>query len=249
MQASQNSSDVDPTELSESCPSHGLYISRVVADFAGLAIRSDCPVCAKERKAEARSTEYRERVDLAAREANVPPRYRSSRLDRPLPAQARAADVLRRYVANFEHARDRGSAPIMVGPPGGGKTWLGAALVQELQRGGYRAKRLSVLELMAALRSSWRHASKRSHRELVLDLVGLDLVVLDDVGAQVGNELELACIFEVVDARYSAGNAPTAVISNLPAEQLQAFLGERTWRRLSESGFVVVVDQAAALTA
>ena len=59
--------------------------------------------------------------------------------------------------------------------------------------------------------------------------------VIDEIGAQKGSEYELGLLHEVIDRRYQLV-LPTVVVSNLPANALDQFIGDRALDRLRQNG-------------
>ncbi|MNI63073.1 DNA replication protein DnaC [compost metagenome] len=70
---------------------------------------------------------------------------------------------------------------------------------------------------------------------MIGELAGLDLLVIDEVGAQKGSEYELGLLHEVIDRRYQLVR-PTVVVSNLAANTLGQFIGVRALDRLRQNG-------------
>ena len=62
----------------------------------------------------------------------------------------------------------------------------------------------------------------------------LDLLVIDEVGAQAGTHYELSVLHEVLDRRYQLVK-PTVVVSNMDAKELGQYIGERALDRLREN--------------
>ncbi len=52
---------------------------------------------------------------------------------------------------------------------------------------------------------------------------------------QFGSEAEKLILFEIINTRYEKMK-PTILISNLPLEELSAFIGERVIDRMSDGG-------------
>ena len=53
------------------------------------------------------------------------------------------------------------------------------------------------------------------------------------MGIQAGTDNEKAVLFDVVDRRYSE-KRPTIFVTNLDADGLHEFVGDRIWDRLTE---------------
>lgn len=64
---------------------------------------------------------------------------------------------------------------------------------------------------------------------------GLDLLILDEIGAQLGTDWERLMLFKIINERYKQV-LPTILISNLDRGQLSDYLGARIVDRMSEGG-------------
>ena len=68
----------------------------------------------------------------------------------------------------------------------------------------------------------------------------VDLLIIDEVGAQAGTDSERGHLLEVIDLRYQA-ELPTIVISNCGRDGLTHSLGERAVDRLRDHGGLLCV--------
>lgn len=62
-----------------------------------------------------------------------------------------------------------------------------------------------------------------------------DLLILDEVGVQFGSDTEKLMLFDILNERYERRH-PTILMSNLPRDEVSAYLGERVFDRLREDG-------------
>ena len=68
------------------------------------------------------------------------------------------------------------------------------------------------------------------------------LLILDEVGVQMGTEAEKLLIYEVINGRYE-NYRPTILISNLSFKEMENYIGARSIDRLkSKDGAMVVMD-------
>ncbi len=68
----------------------------------------------------------------------------------------------------------------------------------------------------------------------------MDLLILDEVGAQLGTDWERLMLFKIVNERYKA-QLPTIIVSNIDASGLADYLGERIVDRMREGGGMTLV--------
>jgi DNA replication protein DnaC len=97
---------------------------------------------------------------------------------------------------------------------------------------------VTVREFIRAVRDTWRRTSERSESEVIDEFAGFDILVVDEIGVQVGTENEQNILFELLDTRYRAMR-PTLLVSNENTEGLRAFLGERLIDRVREGGRII----------
>lgn len=130
---------------------------------------------------------------------------------------------------------------ILIGKVGTGKTHLAAAIANTLIEAEYSAIYTRVRDLINDIRATWKQGSELSEHEVIKKYTGRDLLILDEVGVQVGTENERNILFDVIDKRY-AERLPTIVISNLEVKGVSTALGERALDRLRDGGKVVTFD-------
>lgn len=248
------------------CEKHGEYQSRRFAR----TVWSRCPACVdQERQAqataraaeqEARQRSARDgRIRALRADSGLVGRQLQCTLDNFGTPHAGQADVLqycREYVDRFKHGADGLECPAggvwLLGPPGGGKSHLGAAmvlhLIDTLQVPAYM---LSVREIVRLLRSTWNKENPPQTRgfetadngyvpprtlteDMVIENLGsAALLVIDEIGVGFGSESELVQLFDVVDLRYR-NQLPTVLLSNSQTSEIKQVLGDRLYDRLRE---------------
>lgn len=220
------------------CPEHGEYVSTNLFR----TFWSKCPVCQEAKDAEIRAAQAREVEAEAARRharmlsaAAIPARFVGRTFDTFIadtPEKARALEVVRGFVSEFAENARKGSGLILAGKPGTGKSHLAGAALQALFPLAVRY--VTCMDLIRAVRETWRRDSERSESDLLGYFEGLDLLAVDEVGAQYGTEGEQQIVFDVLDRRYREVR-PTVLLTNQNAAGLKAFVGERTYDRLRET--------------
>ena len=90
-----------------------------------------------------------------------------------------------------------------------------------------------VVDLLAEIRKTFDEGSERSHLDLLERLAAVDLLHVDDVGAERTSEWVLEELYSIVNARYEDERA-MVITTNLPHDRLIEQIGERTVSRLVE---------------
>jgi DNA replication protein DnaC len=187
---------------------------------------SDCG-CRAARIAGARTR------SLAGR---IPRRYRGVSFDRPpISDMARSAPdqirSVRRYVRAIEENLDRGRGLWIQGDVGTGKTTLAMLVSKAALDAGRSVAIYSLPRLLNLLRESMD--SEKGMVDFMDRLTAVDLLHLDDLGAENSSDWVLEQLYSIVNARYEAEQAIVAT-TNLMPDELSERLGARTVSRLVE---------------
>jgi DNA replication protein DnaC len=187
---------------------------------------SDCG-CRAARIAGARTR------SLAGR---IPRRYQGVSFDRPpvsdiartAPEQIR---TVKRYVREIEAQLDSGRGLWIQGDVGTGKTTLAMLVSKAALDAGRSVAIYSLPRLLNLLRESMD--SDRGMVDFMDRLTAVDLLHLDDLGAENQTDWVLEQLYSIVNSRYEAERAIVAT-TNLMPDELSQRLGERTVSRLVE---------------
>jgi DNA replication protein DnaC len=169
-------------------------------------------------------------------EGRLPKLYRGVSFDRPpLPEIARIApdqvQEVRRYVRNISEHLDRGRGMWFWGDVGTGKTTLAMIVSKAAIDVGRSVAIYSLPRLLNLLRESLQ--ADGGLVDLLDRLSAVDLLHIDDLGAENQTEWVFEQLYSIVNARYEAQRAIVAT-TNLESDGLSARLGERTVSRLVE---------------
>jgi DNA replication protein DnaC len=187
---------------------------------------SDCG-CRAARIAGARTK------SLAGR---IPRRYRGVSFERPpvsdiartAPDQVR---TVRRYVQQIAANLDEGKGLWIQGDVGTGKTTLAMLVSKSALDAGRSVAIYSLPRLLNLLRESMD--SEAGMVDFMDRLTAVDLLHLDDLGAENQTDWVLEQLYSIVNARYEAEQAIVAT-TNLMPDELSERLGARTVSRLVE---------------
>jgi DNA replication protein DnaC len=167
--------------------------------------------------------------------AAIPRKYRGVSFDRPPVtdmAQAQVA-VVRRFVRDLEANLDAGRGLWLFGDVGTGKTTL-AMLVSRAALEAQRSVAIySLPRLLAEIRTTFDPDGDRSYTELLDRLAAVDLLHIDDVGAERTSPWVLEQLYAMINARYEEQRS-IVITTNLERDALGEQIGERTVSRLEE---------------
>lgn len=186
----------------------------------------DC-ACRAARIASARTR------SLAGR---IPRRYRGVSFERPPVSDlARTAPdqirTVRSYVSQVARNLDAGRGLWIQGDVGTGKTTLAMLVSKAALDAGRSVAIYSLPRLLNLLRESM--ASEAGMVDFMDRLTAVDLLHLDDLGAENQTDWVLEQLYSIVNSRYEAERAIIAT-TNLMPDELAERLGARTVSRLVE---------------
>lgn len=244
------------TEVAQ-CEKHGEFERKVMFPLGRdhRPIRSNCPKCVaiaaaadaedKRRRAEA---ERLHRIGRLLDISGIPARFSDRTLSNYAATdrgQKFALTVCNRFVSGFPEQAKIGRSLVMTGSPGTGKTHLACAVIRGVIEGyAVRSKFVTVSDMLREIKETYRRDSEKSERDVMEQYSGIGLLVIDELGVQVGSEHEKLLLFEVLNTRYQE-LLPTVLISNLSADDLEEFLGHRVMDRYRECGVVLAFDWAS----
>lgn len=165
-------------------------------------------------------------------QAGIPERYRrcsfeTFMVDAPDPGERhellRAKKLSQRYVDEFptEEGRFTERGLVFTGPTGVGKTHLAVAVLSGLiQRYRVHARFADCTALIHRLQSTFEPDSDRGKREVLEPVIGAEVLLLDDLGANKSSEWVSEILYLILNERYSA-RLPTLVTTNLRLEKDQ----------------------------
>lgn len=256
-----NSAEVP--EMIIDCDRHGPYKARdymaqltALTGIPGMKREpswSKCPTCAEEVQAEraekeriAASMERQHKVASLVKNTCIPPRFASrgfAEYAAKSPGQNMALTVAKKFVANWADCQKSGRSLIFTGGPGTGKTHLACAIARGVAEQHLAAPLfMTVSSALRHIKSTYRKDSERTETQALGDLVDdPDLLIIDEIGVQVGSDHEKLLLFEILNERYQYLR-PTILISNLNLTELESYLGQRIMDRYRECGAVIAFD-------
>lgn len=171
----------------------------------------------------------------------IPPRYRGVSLDRP-PVSDMARDLESRravtdvsaYIDEMEERLAAGRGLWLFGDTGTGKTTLAMLVSKAALQAGHSVAIYSLPKLLARIRRTYdSEPGGDSYLSLFERLTSVDLLHIDDLGAEKRTDWVLEQLYALVNERYEAQKS-ILVTTNLPHEELEEQIGTRTVSRLSQ---------------
>lgn len=252
-QPSQPLETIDHEVVDAICPEHGPYKARSMQlDFMRKPIVSPCPTCSAERRAEEDARKEREaqaarrrKVDEVRSESRIPARFAGRAFAdyaATVQGQKIALSVCKAYAAAWPEKLAAGASLVLTGGPGTGKTHLACAVANAVMDEHIAVCKFgTVATVLRYIKDTYRKDSDRSEQDAINDLIRPELLIVDEVGVQVGSEHEKLLMFEVLNARYQELR-PTILISNLSGGELEEFMGQRVMDRYRECGSILAFD-------
>ena len=178
------------------------------------------------------------RKKATAVQGRLPRRFREVSFDRePLVSlEYRAPHVVRavrNYCRNIGANLDEGRGLWLFGSTGTGKTTLAMLISKTAMEADRTVAIYSLPRLLGMLRGSYDDDAMYSLEELIDRLSAVDLLHIDDVGAEQSSPWVLEQLYSIVNTRYEDGKA-IVVTTNLGDLELRAQIGDRTVSRLHE---------------
>jgi len=167
--------------------------------------------------------------------AVIPRRYRDVAFDRPPVTEIeprRVVDEVRSFADTIDAKLDAGRGLWFMGPVGTGKTTLAMLVSQAALKTGRSVAIYSLPRLLNEIRDT--HRAERSHVDLLDRLTAVDLLHIDDVGAERTTDWVLEELYSIINARYEDERAVVITTNILDREALCAQITERTVSRLTE---------------
>lgn len=134
-------------------------------------------------------------------------------------------EYCQKYASEFSTGSD---SILMCGATGLGKTHLSLAIASVVLERGFSVIYGSMPELMRIIEKEY---FGRSDKDTLSALAGCDLLILDDLGAEMSKELYTSTIYEIVNGRICRG-LPMIVSTNYDAPELRDHYPDKICSRL-----------------
>lgn len=143
-------------------------------------------------------------------------------------------DAVREFADQVEDRLDSGRGLWLMGDVGTGKTTLAMLVSKAAAEAGRTVAIYSLPRLLARIRRTYDgEPGEDSYLEFFDRITSVDLLHIDDLGAEKRSDWVLEQLYAIVDERYQSQRS-MVVTSNLDPEQLKEQIGSRVVSRLAE---------------
>jgi DNA replication protein DnaC len=167
--------------------------------------------------------------------AVIPRKYTGASFDRAPVTEMPAPQVhvVRRFVRDLDANLDEGRGLWFYGSVGTGKTTLAMLVSRAALDAGRSVAIYSLPRLLAEIRATFESDSEGSYVDFLDRLAAVDLLHVDDVGAERTSDWVLEQLYAIVNARYEEERS-VIITTNLERDELVEQIRERTVSRLEE---------------
>jgi DNA replication protein DnaC len=165
----------------------------------------------------------------------IPRRYQGVSFDRPPVTliEPNVVRAVRAYVDALEENLAQGRGIWFQGDIGTGKTTLAMLISATALRDGHSVAIYSLPRLLGLLRETFDDEAEASLSQLLDRLAAVELLHIDDLGAEQSSPWVLEQLYTIVNTRYEDGRA-LVLTTNLDREGLIEQIGSRTVSRIYE---------------
>jgi DNA replication protein DnaC len=172
----------------------------------------------------------------------IPPRYRGVSFDRPpVSDMARQAETreavgrVRSFIDELDSKLEKGQGLWLFGDTGTGKTTLAMLVSKEALEKGHSVAIYSLPKLLARIRRTYEEEpGQDSYSAFFQRLTSVDLLHIDDFGAEKRSDWVLEQLYALVNERYE-DERTIMLTTNLTVDKLEEQIGQRTVSRLTET--------------
>src|SRR6202789_670167 len=166
----------------------------------------------------------------------IPRKFQGVSFERPPVTEIDQGVVqeVRRWIGNLDENLDAGRGLSLMGPTGTGKTTLAMLISKAALHDNRSVAIYSLPKLLARIRQTYdSEPGGDSYLSFFRRLTSVDLLHIDDLGAEKRSDWVLEQLYALGNERYEAQRS-MLVTTNLDQEQLEEQIGARTVSRLVE---------------
>jgi DNA replication protein DnaC len=141
---------------------------------------------------------------------------------------------IRGFVRDMGTNLDKGRGLWLFGDVGTGKTSLAMLVSKAALEAGRSVAIYSMPRLLADIKETYEDRSESSYMQLFDRLVGVDLLHIDDLGAEKRTEWVLEQLYSIINERWQEQRSVVVTTNLIDVDDLRAQIGPRTVSRLHE---------------
>ncbi len=172
----------------------------------------------------------------------IPPRYRGVSFDRPpvsdMARQIETKEAVKKaeaFIDGLDSNLEMGRGLWLFGDTGTGKTTLAMLVSKAATERGHSVAIYSLPKLLARIRRTYdEEAGSDSYGAFFERLTSVDLLHIDDFGAEKRSDWVLEQLYSLVNERYEDERS-IMLTTNLTVDKLEDQIGKRTVSRLTET--------------
>ena len=166
----------------------------------------------------------------------IPKRFRGVGFDRQPIADMdpTLTREIRSYVRDINTNLDKGKGLWLFGDVGTGKTSLAMLVSKAALDAGRSVAIYSLPRLLSDIKETYEDRSQSSYMELFERVVGVDLLHIDDLGAEKRTDWILEQLYSIINERWQEQKAIIVTTNLVDVDELRDQIGPRTVSRLHE---------------
>jgi DNA replication protein DnaC len=166
----------------------------------------------------------------------IPKRFRGVGFDRQPIADMDPTLIreIRSYVRDIGGNLDRGKGLWLFGDVGTGKTSLAMLVSKAALDAGRSVAIYSLPRLLSDIKETYEDRSQSSYMELFERVVGVDLLHIDDLGAEKRTDWVLEQLYSIINERWQEQRSIIVTTNLIDVDELRDQIGPRTVSRLHE---------------
>jgi DNA replication protein DnaC len=138
------------------------------------------------------------------------------------------------FVRDINPNLDRGRGLWLFGDVGTGKTSLAMLVSKAALEAGRSVAIYSMPRLLSDIKETYEDRSEQSYMELFERVVGVDLLHIDDLGAEKRTDWVLEQLYSIINERWQEQRSIIVTTNLVDVDELRDQIGPRTVSRLHE---------------
>jgi DNA replication protein DnaC len=166
----------------------------------------------------------------------IPKRFRGVGFDRKpiVDMDPQLLREIRSFVRDIDRKLDEGKGLWLFGDVGTGKTSLAMLVSKAALEAGRSVAIYSMPRLLADIKDTYEDRAETSYMQLFERLVGVDLLHIDDLGAEKRTDWVLEQLYAIVNERWQEERSMIVTTNLVDVDQLRDQISVRTVSRLHE---------------